>query len=172
MRTTNHLLIALLLVSGPVLATKPGPKPETAADGPTATAGAVSSAEATGGPNTANAYSAPSEASNEGISVSDASRFLSVGLAGVAGAARAMDCHESYGGKSGLGIGTGGRSVINEGCLTHEQCLQRVRLYSDLGEKLLALQELEDCGGQPAPESVSFPDERERRIRESDGQQK
>lgn len=158
MRTTNYLLIALFLVS-PAMATKPSPpkapEPEqTAVSASEAMSGAVSSAEATGGPNTANAFSAPSEASNEGISVSDASKFLSVGLAGVAGAAQAVDCHESYGGKSGLGIGTGGRSVINEGCLTHAQCLQRVRLYSDLGEKLLALQELEDCGGQPAPESV------------------
>lgn len=98
-------------------------------------------------------------ATNDDVSTgySHDSDYLAVGLAGVARAVEARDCHESFGGKSGLGIGTGGRSVINESCQSFQQCMSLVSVYVELWERDLAVAQLAQCGGQPVPEARTYP---------------
>ena len=98
----------------------------------TADGGSVGDVSLTGGAVSSN---------NEGIDASyrDDSSFLSVALAGVAGASYAEQCHDSYGGKSGLGIGTGGRNVVNFQCVCVTASLDLIAAGAhELGVTMLA----------------------------------
>jgi len=84
-------------------------------------------------------------------SVESNSRVYSFGFSPAARAADSDGCHESWGGKDGTLVKTGGRNVINEPCLKFEQCMERVETYRALGLVEYAVAQLAhpDCGGLP-----------------------
>lgn len=183
-------VICLLAFCGNAFATKPTPPnyfdPSADADAsaeavvntdPSARAAAGAIAGAEGG--AAYGYGGANELGDisPSQSLNDNSRFraISVGFSSAAAAAAADGCHESWGGKDGTLVKTGGRDVINEPCLAFEQCMRRAEFYHAIGRTDLAIVQLgaEDCGGlqdPPAAAEALIPvadcQERQRRLEE------
>src|SRR5690606_12221271 len=83
-------------------------------------------------------------------------RALALALPGqTAAPAVAGECLEHTRGGSGLSIGVSGRTRINRECMEFVQCVALADRYAAWGQLQLAVEQLERCGGVPAPAALN-----------------
>lgn len=116
----------------------------------TSSSGAEASSVANGG---AGGYSGGNSLST---AYESRDRALALALPGqTAAPAVAGECLEHTRGGSGLSIGVSGRTRINRECMEFVQCVALADRYAAWGQLQLAVEQLERCGGVPAPASIN-----------------
>lgn len=116
----------------------------------TSSSGAEASSVANGG---AGGYSGGNSLST---AYESRDRALALALPGqTAAPAVAGECLEHTRGGSGLSIGVSGRTRINRECMEFVQCVALADRYAAWGQLQLAVEQLERCGGVPAPAALN-----------------
>lgn len=116
----------------------------------TSSSGAEASSVANGG---AGGYSGGNSLST---AYDSRDRALALALPGqTAAPAVAGECLEHTRGGSGLSIGVSGRTRINRECMEFVQCVALADRYAAWGQLQLAVEQLERCGGVPAPAALN-----------------
>lgn len=121
--------------------------------GATSSSAAEASSVAKGGAGGAGGYSGGNSLST---AYESRDRALALALPGqTAAPAVAGECLEHTRGGSGLSIGVSGRTRINRECMEFVQCVALADRYAAWGQLQLAVEQLERCGGVPAPASIN-----------------